>query len=281
MNTKKIKCLAWILLVFTLDSFAQSITYGSNPEAGHYLNVGDAKIYYEVYGEGRPLLLLHGGLYGYIDEFGQYIPELSKHFKVIAIATRGHGRSEVGNKPFSYRLFADDAAKILRKESSDSAIVIGFSDGATTAYVLAADHPETICRMVALAGGVNSSGYKPGSIERMQKMKPEDVEKNYPDFVNDRKKIMPQPEVWNEFVAKLKTAWLENVYVSQEKSKAIKSSILIIAGDRDEFRTLEQFVEIYQTIPHSQLAIIPNCNHVGPIEKPMIFNDIILPFVLQ
>jgi alpha-beta hydrolase superfamily lysophospholipase len=71
---------------------AATIAYGANPAAGHYLSVDDAKIYYETYGSGgTPLVLLHGGLYGYIEEFGELIGELSKHRRVIAIATRGHG----------------------------------------------------------------------------------------------------------------------------------------------------------------------------------------------
>jgi hypothetical protein len=84
---------------------SERISYGDNPVAGHYLRVDDAKIYYETYGTaGTPLVLLHGGLYGYIDEFGGLIAELSKHRRVIAIASRGHGKSEIGTKPFSYVL---------------------------------------------------------------------------------------------------------------------------------------------------------------------------------
>src|ERR1700684_4167557 len=82
------------------------IPYGANPASGHYLQVNGARIYYEIYGSGgTPLVLLHGGLYGYIEEFGELIQELSKHRQVIAIATRGHGKSEVGAQPFSYKLF--------------------------------------------------------------------------------------------------------------------------------------------------------------------------------
>lgn len=85
-----------MLSVLATPVAALEVAYGSNPQTGCYLNVGDAKICYEVHGEGRPVLLLQGGLYGYIDEYSPYIPELSKHFKVIAMATRGHGRSEIG-----------------------------------------------------------------------------------------------------------------------------------------------------------------------------------------
>jgi pimeloyl-ACP methyl ester carboxylesterase len=73
------------------------IPFGNNPATGGYFNTGDAKIYYEVYGSGKPVVLLHGGIYGYIDEFEKLIPVLSQRYQVIAIATRGHGRSELGH----------------------------------------------------------------------------------------------------------------------------------------------------------------------------------------
>ena len=122
-----------LLCYFT---FGQTIPYGDNPATGRYLNVGDAKLYYEVYGTGSPLLLLHGDTFGYIDEFEQYIPLLAEHFKVIAIGMRGHGKSEIGTKTYSYKLFAEDAIAILKNETKDSATVVGFSAGAITAYII-------------------------------------------------------------------------------------------------------------------------------------------------
>ena len=112
---------------------AETISYSANPAAGHSLRVDDANIYYETYGSGgTPLVLLHGGLYGYIEEFGELIAELSKHRRVIAIATRGHGKSDIGTMPFSYELFAKDALAVIRHETSEKVDVLGFSDGAVT-----------------------------------------------------------------------------------------------------------------------------------------------------
>ena len=138
--------------------FAANIPYGLNDKAGHHINCGDAKIYYEVYGQGPPALLLHGGLYGYIDEYEAYIKKLSHNYTVIAMATRGHGRSEVGTKPYSYRLFADDAALLLKAVGKQPAVVIGFSDGAITAMTLAAEYPELVEKAVVVGGGLGASG---------------------------------------------------------------------------------------------------------------------------
>src|ERR1043165_2247513 len=92
MQTSKLMMILGVsLLACVLTTNAQDIPYGNNPAAGRYVDVGDAKIYYEVYGKGHPIVLLHGGVYGYIDEFSPFIPKLvAADFKVICIGTRGH-----------------------------------------------------------------------------------------------------------------------------------------------------------------------------------------------
>ena len=273
--------IALISVTLTDKLCAQNGIYGSNDRAGHYLNVGDAKIYYEVYGEGHPIILLHGGLYGYIDEYENYIPTLSRHFKVIAVALRGHGRSEIGTKPISYKLFADDVIAVLKNETTDSATVIGFSDGAITAYVLAANYQSDIRKVVAIGGGLALSGYTHGGLDWLNNFTPENFDKYNSKFVDERKKLMPQPERWNEFLEKMKAVWTEPVWVSPEKAKSIRCPILTIGGDRDDFLTTEQFVQTYKTIPNSQLAIIPNSGHVKSMTEPFVFEYIIMPFVMD
>ena len=246
----------------------------SNDKAGHICNVGDAKIYYEVYGQGSPILLLHGGLGG-IGNFRNFIPTLSQHYKVIAIATRGHGKSEIGTKPFSYKLFAEDAIAVLKKESKDSAIVIGISDGATIAYVLAAYYPESICKAVAMGGGLNILRYNEWGLNWIETFTAESFEKNYPDYVKSLKDLMPEPERWTEFAEQMKTAWMQLVYVPYEKALEISCPILIMAGDRDEFGSTEKFVDIYNTIPDSQLCILPNCTHMDLVNNPICVSPVL------
>ncbi len=260
---------------------AQNEQYGSNDKTGHYLDVGDAKIYYEVYGDGLPIILLHGGLYGYIDEYEKYIPILSRHFKVIAIALRGHGRSEIGTKPISYKLFAEDVNAVIKNESADRATVIGFSDGAITAYILAAHYQSNVRKVVAIGGGLALSGYTEGGLAWLHNFTPENFENHNVKFISSRKKLMPQPERWNEFLVKMKAVWSEPVWLSPDKAKNIKCSVLTIGGDRDDFLTTEQFVQTYKAIPNSQLAIVPNSGHVESMTNPFVLEHIIMPFVLN
>lgn len=111
-----------------------AIPYGANDAAGYYVQAGDARLYYEVYGKGEPLLVLHGGIIGTTYELGQLIDSLSAHYQVIAMTTRGHGRSEIGHSPITYKQRATDALAVLKAVTDKPAIVLGFSDGAYTGY---------------------------------------------------------------------------------------------------------------------------------------------------
>src|ERR1700722_9340850 len=208
-----------IVLLASPTVYAQGgsgkIRYGDNPAAGHYLQVGDAKIYYEIYGSGgTPLVLLHGGLYGYIEEFGGLIEEVSKHRRVIAIATRGHGKSELGAQPFSYALFAKDAYTVIRHETTEGVDVLGFSDGAVTSYTLTAAHPELVRRLVAIGGPRALADWTAQARAELLASKPADVERDSPQFVAERKKLMPAPEKWDEFIERLTRMWLGPGYVT-------------------------------------------------------------------
>src|ERR1039457_6177816 len=146
---------AWAQIV-TVPVVAQTtqsdVPYGTNDQAGHYVQAADAKLYYERYGEGgQPVVFLHGGEYGYIDEFAEVIRQVSKQRTVIAIATRGYGRSERGTRPLSHRQFAEDAAFVIKDifKSGEKVDVMGFSEGAITGYILASSHPELVRRLVA------------------------------------------------------------------------------------------------------------------------------------
>ena len=95
------------------------IPYGNNPKAGHYANAGDAKIYYEVYGKGEPIVLLHGGVFGATIEMAQLIDSLALTNQVIAISTRGHGKSEIGTEPMTYEQRANDVYAVVKEATKE------------------------------------------------------------------------------------------------------------------------------------------------------------------
>jgi len=270
-----------ITLLFASKCLSRQLPYGNNPAAGRYAEAGDTRIYYEVYGAGKPLLLLHGDTFGYIDELSDYIPLLSKRFKVIAVAMRGHGRSGIGTAKFSYRQFALDVMEVLENEKLDSAAVMGFSAGAITAGYLTACFPGKITRAIWMGGMLDSAGYKPGLLSSLKGMNGSEIEKRLPPEVKARIALMPQQGSYGQLVEKLKESWLQPVYIAQERAAAIRCPVLIVGGDRDEFIRLQAFIDAYKLIPNAQLLIVPGCGHVGLIQRPDLVSAVMIPFLLE
>ena len=265
----------------------QKIPYGSNDSAGHYVQTSDAKIYYEQYGEAsngegaRPLVLLHGGVYGYIDEFGDLINAMSKSRTVIAIATRGYGRSELGKQTLSQRLFAEDAATVIRQavKPGEKVDLLGFSEGAGTAYILAAKHPELINRLIAIGGSLGVYGERLSYLEDDFDLTPEALNKQAPDFFAARRKLMAHPEQWNDLILGLAHMYAQPTAVRQDEIKSIAFPALIMAGDRDDYTRLDHFLDIYHLLPKGQLTFIPGCGHVVLQCKPGLVIEIVSEFL--
>ena len=258
MKAFKFTALGFCLLVAAM-ALGQKIEYGNNPAAGRFFDVGNCKLYYEVYGKGQPFVLLHGGVYGYIDEFEPFIERLSKNYQVICIATRGHGKSEVGHAPYSYAQRADDAYQVVRSITKDSAFVLGFSDGGFAALKLAALHPELVKRLIVIGAG-HLAKLKEGT-SRYEQYSAASLLKSDSAFFKSRLALMPEPTRWNESLGMLNNLYNKD-FMSTETFEKIKCRTLIMAGDKDEYSTTDDFVKCKRAIPNAQLAIIPGCGHV-------------------
>ncbi|MBD5316516.1 MAG: alpha/beta hydrolase [Bacteroides sp.] len=259
------------------DSYIGSKTqYGNNPEAGHYALVDDAKIYYEVYGEGNPIVILHGGGVGCTYEMGQFIDSLSKTNKVIAISTRGHGKSEIGTKPVSVEQRANDVYSVIQDCVPGQKVkAIGFSDGGYSAYFLAYLHPEVVDRIVTIGAGEALPHTR-----KFIKSKIEDMAALDPDFMELQMKICPQPDkkqaYWDNFYD-----FYNTVTVSKEILNSIKCPVLVMAGELDPNAPLATVIAAYYMLPHSQLAIIPNAGHGAFIDNFQAVWDCVVPFLSE
>jgi pimeloyl-ACP methyl ester carboxylesterase len=273
---KRLTMIIWACLM--MECIHAQVPYGNNPAAGKYFNTGDANIYYEVYGAGPPVVLLHGGLYGYISDFEDIIPQLSKKYMVITIATRGHGKSELGHQPLSYQLFAADSYKVIRHVTADSVILIGFSDGADQGYYIAADHPEMVKKLVAIGGNFGSADYTGGGKQFIDALNAGYIEKNEQAFFAPRKKIMPDPARFDEFVNDMAGVWRGKVYVSKEKIAAIQCPSLIMAGENDGC-PIEQYTTLFRLLKKGHLAIIPGSDHLVFLRQPKLMAEIIWSFI--
>ena len=256
---------------FMQGSNPGSVTpYGNNTSIGQYVQAGDAKIYYEVYGDGAPIFIFHGGGVGSSYELGKIIDDLHYNYKVVVISTRGHGRSEIGHTPLTYEQKADDMLAVMKKITSLPAQIIGFSDGAYTAYKVAAMYPERVERVVAIGAGTLEAGYFSGE------MKVEDMQKIDPEFMKFESQIRPEPERTQEFYTKYMDFW-SRMSVGEEVFGKIKCPVLLIVGDEDDHAPVATVLKAHQMLENSRLCVVPKAYHGA-------FNDnydVVRPAILQ
>ena len=254
------------------DAQGSSTPYGDNLKVGKYAQAGDAKIYYEVYGKGEPILILHGGGVGSPYEMGKIIDVLKKNYKVIVMSTRGHGRSEIGHSPMTYKQKADDAVAVLNAVGEKSAQIIGFSDGAYTAYEIAALYPERVERIAAIGAGTLQKNFFGDSMSLA------DLEKIDAEFIAEQKKIRPEPERWQEFCDKYMNFW-HNMSVGAETFDKIKCPVLLIVGDEDDHAPVITVLQAHQLIKNSRLCVVPKAWHSAFIDNYDVTATAIFQFV--
>lgn len=142
----------------TTPSRVDQIPYGANENTGYYVKSGDARIYYEIYGTGEPIVMLHGGIAGSTFEMTELIDRFSQNYQVIDISTRGHGKSELGREMHIYEQKVKDVIAVLDEVTKDSVTVFGSSNGGCTVYFLAGMFPERVKKMVILGAAETHIG---------------------------------------------------------------------------------------------------------------------------
>jgi pimeloyl-ACP methyl ester carboxylesterase len=239
---------------FQPPNVVNKIPYGNNAKAGRYVQAKDAKIYYEVYGKGQPVVLLHGGLFGSTVEFSDIINKLKYNYQVIAISTRGHGKSELGIEPLTLEQRANDAMAVINAVTKDSVIVIGFSDGGYSAYKLGAIYPGSVKKMIVIGAGEIRPGLREFKFTAKQAM-----EMDKP-FWEQQLKLMPQPNRVEDLFTQVANCY-NNVTVSKDLLSTIKCPVLVMAGDADGGNPVERVVSAARFISKHQISIIPNTGH--------------------
>jgi pimeloyl-ACP methyl ester carboxylesterase len=278
------KSLVFILFFFLLVSCnnktKNQIEYGSNLSVGKYIDINDITIYYEIYGEGEPLLLMHGGG-GSIQDFVFQIPELSKHFKIIAVDSRAHGRTTDSDKEITYTQMASDMADLIDKLNLGSVNVLGWSDGGNNGLELAYAYPGKVRKLITCGADYTHVNWiaKDDSIV----MDPNDpiILKTKPfleKYFNDPEKLSPDPEKIPGIKKKLADLWDNYPNFTTEQLKKIITPTLIIAGDHD-IVNIEQTIVLFNSLSNSQLCIIPGASHLVLIEQSELINSIILNFL--
>lgn len=253
--------------------------HGSNPDKGAYAPINGARLYYERHGRGDPVLLLHGGA-SYIARQAPLISLLAPHYEVIAVDTRGHGRSTLDEQPMTYPLLANDMAKLLDELGTGPVTVVGHSDGGVIGYILAAKHPEKVRALVANGANFRKTGrggLTPQINEWIKTLTPVAIEQ-WGDIRPRYEGLNPEAD-WERFATKIKELWQSETNLTEEDLKAIRCPVLISHGDRDTFVNLTDVVWMYEQIPNADLYVAPNGGHSHPREQIEAFGPILLRFL--
>jgi len=267
-------------LLMTTSAFAQS----ENP--GKTVEVNGMQMYYEIHGEGEPLIVLHGA-YMNIPTMGEIIPMLAESRQVIALEFQGHGRTTDIDRPITYPNLADDVAAFMDAIGIEKADVFGYSMGAAAGLRLAIDHPEKVDQLVAASVAYDAEGWQPAFVEFIPQMAPEMFVGT--PMEDEWKKLAPDPHGFRAVVEKL-IALEKEPMAWEEEVKQLKTPVLIIAGDAD-VSTLEHNVALFRLLggggmgdmgvplPASRLAILPATSHTAVISQPELLHALIEPFL--
>ena len=282
-SNKQIKRLivaATAFVCFTVNGSSQTAQKG-------YAPVNGLKMYYEIYGNGKPVVLLHGAFNTINMAFGQLIPELAKGSKVIAIELQGHGRTADIDRPFSFESMADDVAALLKYLKIDSADIMGYSMGGGVAQQLAIRNPKMVRRLIIISSVYKYEGWSAETRAILPMLTPQMFEGT--PIKTDYDSLAPDPKHWTQFINKMKQFVTTPYNFGADKIKAIRSPTLIIAGDGDGVST-EHAVEMYRLrgggymvdfgpAPKAQLAIFPGTSHISAMMQTSWLVSMIKPFL--
>jgi pimeloyl-ACP methyl ester carboxylesterase len=229
-------------------------------------------VHYAVWGDGSPLILLHGGL-GNMEYFGGQIAELAKQYRVIAMDSRGHGQSTRNADPYSYGLMAKDVIGLMDHLKVDKASIVGWSDGGIIGLDIAMNQPDRLDRLFAFGANTNVAGLKPNV----------DKDPTFAKYIEvagkDYERLSKTPKDYNDFVAAISQMWATQPGYKPEQLAKITAPIAIADGEHDEAIRQEHNVEMAKAIPGAKLVILPGVSHFAMLQDPKLFTQAVLEFL--
>lgn len=264
------------LISLAVIAIAMAVPAGSQERKGKYAQVNGLKMYYEVHGTGRPLVLLHGA-FGTVEGWENMLPTLSKNRQVIIIEQQGHGRTGDIDRPISQAQMADDTAALLKQLNLKEVDVFGYSMGGGTGLQLAVRHPDLVKRLAIIGTGAGAlkDTWDPEVFKQFKAITPEIFDGS--PMRDIYAKVAPDPTKFPVLVSKIIKMGDEKG-LSASELKGIKAQTLIMIGDRDSIK-LEHILDMHRSISGSQLAIFPAGDHFLPITRHTQVLEFLVPFV--
>jgi pimeloyl-ACP methyl ester carboxylesterase len=270
-----------------LTMLLSGIASGQQKPTTGYAPVNGLKMYYEIHGTGEPLVLLHGAFMAISGDWNNWINELAKTRKVIAVDMQGHGRTADIKRDITYENLSDDVAALLDFLKIERADIMGYSLGGGVAMECAIRHPEKVRKVVSISAPIRRDGWVkeandfwPNFTVEMMKGTPAETE---------REKLNPVPGSFPDLFAHIKAAALRPYDFGADNLKATKAPFFFIHGDADGVR-LDHIAEMYRLKggdlhgdmrphPASRLAILPNTTHVTLMDRMTIIIPMVNDFL--
>ena len=278
--------LLLVIAVFFCSSF-HSKGQQTKPANSGYAPVNGIKVYYEVYGEGEPIILLHGAFYTIELNWAELIPELSKTRKVIAIEFQGHGHSPYSERKLDIVTLAKDVEGIMDYLKVDSADVAGFSMGGSVAYQFAVQSPKRLKKLIIISSTYKTDGWLPIVNTGFKDFKPEFFDNTPIKTAYDA--VAPDKTKWTKFLNQMFDFAKVPFNCGDSNIAKITAPVLIISGDNDGLDKIE-LVKTYkllgggvsadlQPMPKSHLAIVPSQGHVSLMMQTKIILSYLKDFL--
>ena len=257
------------------ESTTQRTNAMPNDGKGSYAEVHGLKMYYEIHGEGFPLVLLHGGLSAIGTSFGKVLPGLARERQIIAIEQQAHGHTADIHRSLTYRQMAHDTIALLQHIEIKQADFFGYSIGSGIAMQIAIEHPSIVRKLVVATPIATRDGFHSGVLEGMEVLQPKHLAGS--PFQQEFEEIAPNPHDWPILIDRVKQLNREFVDLPPEAVATIQAPTLLIAGDSDIVRP-EHVVELFRLLgggvpgdnvglPRTQLAILPGTTHITLVDR--------------
>lgn len=252
-------------------NFKFDIAYGNNESVGKYVEINGAKIYYEEYGKGESLLLIHGNG-GSIIDMGNQIDYFKSKYRVIIADNRGHGKSELKTDSLTYTQITKDWNELVNYLKLDSIDIIGWSDGGIVGLKMGISGKSKIKKIVAMGANLrpDSTAVNYWAVKDVLKSK---------KMINSKIEEQDTTANWN-LQKQLYGLLGDQPNIPIEDLSKIKAKVLIMAGDEDIIRN-KHSLEMYENISKAQLCIMPGETHFTPASNPKLFNEIVNKFLLE
>jgi pimeloyl-ACP methyl ester carboxylesterase len=242
------------------------------PDDQGFIEHEGARIWYSTYGFGSPVVLLHGGL-GHSGNWGCQVPALIRSgYRAVLIDSRGHGRSTRDARPFSYELMASDTLAIMDAMHIEKAALVGWSDGACTALILAAESPSRAEGIFFFACNMDPSGVKPFEASPA-------LNRCFARHAKDYRQLSATPEYFENFVEDVSLMGRTQPNYSVHDLAKISVPVVIVQSEHDEFIKREHAEYLARSIPNAKFVLLNGVSHFAPLQRPEQFNTAILEFL--